>query len=499
MKLKTTKTLLIASVISLASFVLINTGQSYAASFTVASGSDETTTNSSCSLSEAIGNINDQAATNTDCPAGDGANDTINLPAGTITLTADLPQITESITIAGRGMGVSVVDQDSAYGSIASTTNITVEKTTFINVYATAILSTGGNTVFDQIEVDGTGATLASANPIFSTIGVISENATADINAEISNIYVHDIVLSADQILTTAVVSIGSYDIDANISNITIKNVDNINASGPNQAVGLVLGAGLFDSGATTGTVNARVNNATINGIQSQNGSAQGVIIAMITDDNNQMNASITNSTITNISSDGTGFIGGNEGSALFAFGAAENTGTSTLTTKNLLLLNNEVDGCKTADASSAFGVNGTSEANITSAGGNLSDDTTCSSYFTQPSDQNNITNLGSFLAPLANNGGFVPTMALLQGSPAIDAGVPVSGLTTDARQATRPQGLAFDSGAYESSFSRAVATPTATLASTGQAQTILGLLAALVVMTGSTVVYARMRGFGGV
>lgn len=85
----------------------------------------------------------------------------------------------------------------------------------------------------------------------------------------------------------------------------------------------------------------------------------------------------------------------------------------------------------------------GSPDINISSSGGNLSDDNTCSSYFTQPTDQNNVTTLASYLAPLADNGGFVPTMALLQGSPAIDAGVAVEGLATDARQATRPQGTA--------------------------------------------------------
>ena len=64
----------------------------HAANFSVAVGNDENIDNTSCSLSEAIENINNQAATNTDCPAGDGINDTISIPAGTITLTADLPR-----------------------------------------------------------------------------------------------------------------------------------------------------------------------------------------------------------------------------------------------------------------------------------------------------------------------------------------------------------------------------------------------------------------------
>lgn len=97
-------------------FVVVNAlggGRAHAATLNVASGTDETTNNSSCSLSEAIQNINDQPVqTNSDCIVGDGTNDTINLPAGTINLSDDLPTITKPITIQGQGMGVSIVDGD---------------------------------------------------------------------------------------------------------------------------------------------------------------------------------------------------------------------------------------------------------------------------------------------------------------------------------------------------------------------------------------------------
>ena len=104
--------IVVLALLAAALFTLFKSPTAHAASFSVASGNDETTTNSSCSLSEAIENINDQANTNTDCvPSGSyGTNDTITLPSGTITLTADLPQITKSVTIQGQGMGTSVVD-----------------------------------------------------------------------------------------------------------------------------------------------------------------------------------------------------------------------------------------------------------------------------------------------------------------------------------------------------------------------------------------------------
>lgn len=59
-------------------------------------------------------------------------------------------------------------------------------------------------------------------------------------------------------------------------------------------------------------------------------------------------------------------------------------------------------------------------------------------------------------LGPLADNGGPTPTLALLSGSPAINAGVtvtdPITGqkLVTDQRGAPRPSGGGFDIGAFE-------------------------------------------------
>jgi CSLREA domain-containing protein len=56
-------------------------------------------------------------------------------------------------------------------------------------------------------------------------------------------------------------------------------------------------------------------------------------------------------------------------------------------------------------------------------------------------------------LGPLANNGGPTLTHALLEGSPAIDKGVAVEGITTDQRGFARPQGTAPDIGSFESEF----------------------------------------------
>jgi CSLREA domain-containing protein len=79
----------------------------------------------------------------------------------------------------------------------------------------------------------------------------------------------------------------------------------------------------------------------------------------------------------------------------------------------------------------------------VVSEGNNLERGTSCG--FTEPTDKNADPELG----PLENNGGNTNTHALLQGSPAINAGGdPYE--ETDQRGVARPQGISNDIGAFE-------------------------------------------------
>ena len=81
----------------------------------------------------------------------------------------------------------------------------------------------------------------------------------------------------------------------------------------------------------------------------------------------------------------------------------------------------------------------------ITSLGHNLDSENTC--HFNQPSD---LVNTNPLLGPLQDNGGPTFTCALLEGSPAIDAGDNAGAPATDQRGESRPNGAFCDIGAYE-------------------------------------------------
>ncbi|HEX6206446.1 MAG TPA: choice-of-anchor Q domain-containing protein [Solirubrobacterales bacterium] len=91
----------------------------------------------------------------------------------------------------------------------------------------------------------------------------------------------------------------------------------------------------------------------------------------------------------------------------------------------------------------------------------NLSSDASC--MFTDAGSKQNTNPL---LAGLTNNGGETDTLALLPGSPAIDAGTNAGCPATDQRGVARPQGSACDIGAFELAAPAPPAAPPAAAAS---------------------------------
>ena len=160
-----------------------------------------------------------------------------------------------------------------------------------------------------------------------------------------------------------------------------------------------LVGLGLYNSGT------AIITNTTFGGNQSLGGMDIGAIF-------NDGTLTMTNATVA-----------GN-------FGGINTTITTSLWVKNTLMANNGSLNC---------------EGGVTSLGHNLDSGNTCN--FSSPGD---LTNTNPLLASLADYGGGTPTYALLDHSPAIDAGDNAGCPVTDQRGYPRPQGAACDIGAYE-------------------------------------------------
>ena len=476
------KTLLPLAILTAAATFFLLSGTSSAATINVSTNDVASTNNSDCTLREAIENINDQAATNTDCAAGDGSTDTIIIPSGTILLAADLPQITTSIAIQGAGMGETVIDATGAYSGFGSTPAPadTVQLTGFtLRAFKDfGFLMLQGNVVISELEVDGTGSTFTSG-PGSSGAAFAAQNPTATpIIVNMTNVYIHDITADTTSLFVIAVMGGGNVDPAADITfmanNVTVANISNTGS-----VLGLMSGFGALNGGVGDGIVTANISNITVVNISSSTNSSVGIAnLVMGEDKTGSLTAS--NITVGNISGTNTLFV---PGAGLASISAGAHPGVAS--TSNLIVSNavifNTPSNCNLVSMSNITG-GGTGIQSITSTGGNLSDNSSCASYFTQPTDQNNVAALAASLLPLADNGGYVPTMALKEGSPAIDSGITVSGLTTDARLALRPQGSAYDSGAYESPYTKPAA-PVATLVNSGESIT-LSLLASVGVVS---------------
>ncbi len=437
-------------------------GEARAATINVAAGSDETTTNASCSLSEAITNINDQAASSPDCAAGDGIDDTIALPAGTITLTANLPVMSEPVAMQGEGMGVSVIDGGGLWSAINSDAEFTGTGFTLTASVDFGFLLNGGAQL-DKIEVDGTGWEA----PNGSAGGIITANSSsADVTVAAMNIYVHGFNVDAIQMVGVGLSGGSTNNVTATLTNVTISDITN---TGTVQSLAAI--AGLFDGGASSGGVDATIRNATVTDITSSDDIVIGLLTAGSTLGSQTLDSRIENSTFTNLNGGGSNqFLAFNNGAVIGAAGSAVNSIVTNVTTGNLLIANNNIPNCGTASLNGLYAVSGTVTSNIVSIGGNVSDGSTCSSYFNHTSDQLGLSGLGATLGALSDNGGYVPTIPLVEGSPAVDSGLALAGLSTDARLAARPQGNAYDSGAYESPYTRVEPEePANTLADSGK------------------------------
>jgi predicted outer membrane repeat protein len=256
-----------------------------------------------------------------------------------------------------------------------------------------------------------------------------------------SNPTLTNVVLSTNTATNTGG---GIYNFQSNpvLTNVTLSN---------NTAVNL-FGGGMYNETNS----NPNLTNVTFSGNSALHGGGiynhQGsfVQITNATFNNNIAagdGGGINNSLTTSLSITNGTFFGN---SSIDEGGAIYNGGT--LTIKNGTLSNNSA-----LEGGGMFNLGTLNIVNTiiakTSAGGD------CFSFPAIPMNIKNLVEDGSCssefngdpkLGPLADNGGLTQTMALLPGSPAIDAGNNATCAATDQRGVTRPLGVACDIGAYE-------------------------------------------------
>jgi len=384
-------------------------GTASAATFAVNTTADTTTpggctTDPVCSLRDAV--------TAANALGGGGA--TINVPAGTYTLTSStngdgLRINGAGLEIAGAGAGQTVIRGNGGFRVFDVLTpgspTPTNPELTLRNLTVTGgVAPAAGLGVISQ----GDGGGILNQNHLtLDHVAVTGNSATLGGGGMFSP-------FEASGALTTTTVS------DSLIAN------NQIAGGGGNGQGG---GMAIFGNLSLTNTT-VSGNSVAGTGVTEGGGIVTGTPVLASA----RATASLLNTTIANNTVSGPGgasdFGGGVSGDNIGGAGL-----TSDLTTKNTLIAGNTVDGSK----------QNCSLLTLVSTSHNLSGDASCGF-----SDPGSLQNTDPKLGPLADNGGPTQTQALPDRSPAINAGDNAGCPGTDQRGTKRPQDVVCDIGAFE-------------------------------------------------
>ncbi|SIO55552.1 hypothetical protein SAMN05444166_5109 [Singulisphaera sp. GP187] len=380
-----------------------------------------------------------------DLANADPAQDTINFAVsatGTIRLRSALPDLTTAIILIGPGASALTV----ARSADPSTPEFRI-----FNVTAGAEVAISGLTISGGRVSAESGGGIANHGTLAITDSTLSGNSAGFNGGGIDNYGTLAVTRST---LSGNSARYGAGGIDNSTLHGTVKLTQSIlsgNSAGTGGGIGNSTGTVTITNSTLSG------NSAVYNGGGISNAGTVTVTHSTLSDNSAGFNGgaisnynavTITNSTLSGNSAGAGGAIanssyagtvtiaestfGGNSADPGGGGGIA-NHGTVTVTTS---LFANSAGGNLAQAASGSFA----------SKGSNLFSDTP-----TVALDPTDLIDTDPRLAPLADNGGPTQTMALLPGSPAIDAGRVVPGITVDQRGVPRPQGAAPDIGAFES------------------------------------------------
>ena len=443
-----------------------------AATLTVNTLDDTGADNTLCSLRDAItaanANLNYHGCTGTNY--GD---DTIHFDvSGTITLTSSLSLLAFSpqvLTIDGTGQTITISGDNTFQIMVVSsnfqltlenlevtkgklgimnTGNLTVTNSTFSDNHSDtggAIFNYEGgsltvtNSTFSSNSATGSGGgAICNYGNSLTVTGSIFSGNSAGSGGGILN-FTGAINITSSIFSDNSAASTGGSITNLGTLTITDSTFTGNSTKGSNDAI-VSAGGGIYNTGTLTVISSTfSSNNAAIG---SASYSAGGGIINI-----NRSTLTVANSTFFGNSTDGYGGGIANDGTltvtnSTFSGNSANTSSGGNLFNSGVLTLSNTI-----LANSPSGGDCGSSGGTITASGVNLVMDGTCSIPGALTADP--------LLGPLANNDGPTQTMALLPGSPALDAAddticaaAPVSGL--DQRGVTRPQGTQCDIGAYE-------------------------------------------------
>ena len=430
----------------------------------------------------------------------DAIGDTINIPAGTYTLTqvgsgenaaldGDL-DITKNVLIEGAGAGTTIIDGNGlvtgegvfsiGVNASAGISNLTITGGTASQgggIRVSGTLSIDNCELHDNSATNGGGAiygfrsditvllcTFSSNHALGASAGgainTYSDTGSNSLTVQSSVFTSNDAGLHGGAIYTNGdAVTIQRSTISGNQaltgdggginkSDATGDQIEIIDSTlTGNSAIG---GGGLYFAGQTTATITRSTIQGNSASTEESGNGGGGVNFA-------GTSLSITNSTITGntATNNGGGLLTriGNGGTTLTnvtitanaansdstggGVGGGIYSGFGTLAYVNTIIAGNSGNQCMS-------GGSGT----LTSIESNLSSDSTCNLI-----NASDLPATAPGLGALADNGGATETHALLPGSAAIDAGHPTFCPVDDQRQVDRPIGPACDIGAFEASI----------------------------------------------
>ncbi len=470
---------------------------------------------SGCTLSESITAVNSGADADGCVKTGAvyGTNDTINIPAGTIASSDDLPNITKSVVIDGAGIDQTTVDMNQNVGfeaiisSNKNTHNLTIKNLAIVDADTLAInvdsiltlrlenievsqsdrairIQTTQNVVIRNIDVhNNQGGTSSESVGVITDLGTAIADSTPNMDIDGAKIYgnsgnsvgiyvspssfraesndqdllddaivkIHNSVVRNNQARSSAGIlilqsggPISPTAVDLSVESTTVSN-NTVVVTDPQVVTGsqyLPVLSGFMVAGVLKSTQhfkNVTVAYNTVNNPAPDNRNSVAGFLGSLGVTGSVLdiiNTSVVANTVTQPASN----------ISLPAFFATKiglddtyqpNAAEAGSTATNVLVSQNKFNGqpyscANNIDTSLFLGIDEVIDLTPTNLGHNMSDDKNCTGYAYETGLYKTLEH------QVKDNGGPVPTIKLLPGSPAINGGGKVLGISTDARGVKR-------------------------------------------------------------